>query len=176
MNLDLRWIIILMANCLLILMAGEMNHHLSVLSLHAFIGGLLVTFAALRLQIKPAFLASGLTALLLDALTPLPEGTLFLMLMGAHTLIFAARGNFSRESTLTGTAIAMGANTAIMLGISVSVIPENVAPGPFWQRAFVDILFSQGIVAVVAPWFFSLQMASLQLVGINLDAEQREAQ
>jgi hypothetical protein len=29
---------------------------------------------------------------------------------------------------------------------------------------------------VVAPWFFALQQAALASIGIDLDAEQREAQ
>lgn len=176
MNPDLRWIIVLIANFFIILLAGEMNHHLAPLSLHVFAGGLLITFGALRLQLKPAFLANALTALLVDAMTPMTPGVMFLGLMAVHTLIFASRGNIPRESSRAATAVAVGANTLIMLLLALSFAREAVHPAAYWQRMSIDILLSQVIVAIGATWFFSLQMASLRLVGINLDAEQREAQ
>lgn len=177
MNLDLRWIIILFANALLIFAAGELNHHLAALSLHAFLGGLMITFAALRLQIKPAFLANGFTALLFDATAPLPPGVMFLLLMAVHCVIFATRGNVARETPHTATGVAMAANVALMLAVSLAFFTRGATDvAGYWQRALVDIAVSQGIILVAAPWFFSVQLASLRLVGINLDAEQREAQ
>lgn len=176
MNLDPRWIVILLANFFLIFAAGELNHHLASLSLHAFLGGLFVTFGALRLHLKPAFLANAFTALLVDATTPLPPGVIFLFLMAVHCAILATRGNVTREAPGTATGIAMTANFALMLVLSLIFARQTVDLAGYWQRAFIDIAVSQGIILVVAPWFFSLQMASLRLVGINLDAEQREAQ
>lgn len=176
MNYHLRWILAFLANVLLILLLGEVNHVLAIWSLHVFLVGLLLTFGILRLRLKQGLLVSGLTGLILDATNPLPFGfTLFLILF-AHTIAFSVRGNFARDSLRSALWVATGINVALMIALGLFAGRGTPAPDVFWLRIGADGLLSTLVLVIVAPWFLSLQKTALAFIGIDLDAEQREAE
>lgn len=175
MNRHVRWIIVLLANLLLVFLVAELNHGLAIWSLHIFIGGLLVTFGSLHLGLKQGLLANGITGLFLDAAIPLPFGVTFLLIMVCHTVIFSIRGNFARENIGSGLLIAVVLNLVLMLAYGLLAARGTPAPGIFWTRIGLDLLLSTIAIAVIAPWFFSLQRTTLTFVGVDLEAEQREA-
>ncbi len=176
MNYDLRWVLVLLANLLLILLAGEVNHYLSPLALHIYLGGLLLTFGMLRLQLRQGFLANGITALVLDALNPLDFGFTFLLIMTCHTAIFSIRGQFDRESLRSNLLIALALNLVLMIALGLASSGNATNTSVLWSRIVADSALSTVAVLLVGPWFFALQKSSLAFIGIDLDAEQREAQ
>ena len=174
MNHDLRWILVLLANLLLIALIAEINHHLTPLSLYIFPGGLLLAFAVLRLRLRQSLLANGFTALAFDALNPLPFGQTFLLFLSCHTLAFSLRGHFAKENPKYGAFVAAGMNIVLFIAITLTIAGKNFSEID-WQRTLIDGALSTIFVLFLAPWFFSLQQTALAFVGIDLDAEQREA-
>lgn len=176
MTYDLRWVLVMLANFFLIVLVGEVNHYLSIIGLHVFVAGLLLTFGVLRLQLKQGLMANGATALVLDAINPLPFGTTFLLLLTCHTFIFSIRSHFGRESLKSGLLVAVGLNLFLMTAFGVLAAQDIPTPGIYWGRIALESLVSVAAVLAIAPWFLALQKITLLSIGIDLDAEQREAQ
>jgi uncharacterized membrane protein len=176
MTYDLRWVLVLLGNLFVILLVAEVNHYAAPLSLQFYLGGLLLTFAALRLQLRQGLMATGITALVMDALNPLSFGYTFFLMLGCHAVVFSVRGQFPRETPRWGILIALLLNLVLMVAFTLATFRHAPAPGAFLGRAFTDGVLSLIAVLLVGPWFLSLQKCSLAMIGIDLDAEQREAQ
>lgn len=174
MNHHMRWILVVLANLLLILLVAELNHFLAIWSLHVYLVGLLMIFAVLNLKLKESLLANGLTGLFLEVTSPLPFGTIFLLIVVCHTVAFSLRGNFSRGNLRSVLTVAASLNVTLMLVLGILSVREVPSPGIYWARIGVDALLSTVALAAVAPWFLSLQSTALAFVGLNPDAEAQE--
>jgi hypothetical protein len=176
MTYDLRWFLVFMSNLLLIFLVAEVNHYLAPLALQVYLGGLFLTFGILRLQLRHGLIATALTGLVLDAVNPRPFGYTFFLMVGCHVAVFSMRGHFARETFRSCLLVALALNLVLFVGIGIAAGRGNPAPSLFWGRIVADSAFSMLAVLIVAPWFFALQKCALASIGIDLDAEQREAQ
>jgi rod shape-determining protein MreD len=170
-----RALLLVLASLLLATLLGELNHYLGAWQLHVWCGGLFVAFAALRLDFRTGATAAFLAGLLFDAHAPVAFGTQALLFLAAHAVIFNARARAPREVTLVGVIIALLANLALFLALSFLRIGASPAPGETWMRDFADLLVSQAVIALVAPWFFALQARLLQIGGVGLRETARSA-
>jgi len=168
-----RWLIPLAAMLLLWWMVVELNHYLAPRGISLFVGGLLVTFAALHLSLRHGLVASLLAAAAIDALEPVPFGTHILLFAAVHVVLYHLRTRFPREETITGVVSALFANLALFLILSMVMLSDHPAPGAAWLRLIVDLACSQLLVAAIAPWFFALQLRALELARVNLADEHR---
>lgn len=162
---DLRWLAPLAANTVLLQLAALANHHLAPLGLSLFLGGLLVTHAAARLDLRHGLASTLLTGLLADAMLPVPFGLLTFLLGLAHVLIFHGRTRFPREEAVFLTVVALLANLFLFLALSFALVGANPRPAAAWGRLLVDLVFSQCALALVGGWFFALQNALLEMTG-----------
>lgn len=176
MTYDLRWILVMLSNLLLMFLAAELNHYLAPLALHIYLGGLMLTFGMLRMQLRQGFMANGATALILASLSPLPFGFTFLLIMTCHAAVFSIRGHFARESLRSSLLVALAVNLILMLAIGVRAMDGSPLPGLYWGRIIADSALSSAALVLIGPWFLALQKSALASIGIDLDAEQREAQ
>lgn len=176
MTYDLRWVLVLLANLLLILLIAELNHYLTFLSLHVFLSGVLLAFSILRLQLRQGILANGITALVLDALNPFPFGRTFLLILFCHAAVYSVRGHFARENARSGVLVAAGINLVLMFAYGIFAWKDVPLPGAYWSRIAIEAALSTAVVFAVTPWYLALQKTMLAFIGIDLDAEQREAQ
>lgn len=169
-----RVLILSAAALLLVLLLGQLNHYLSVWQLHVWCGGLLVTFAALQLGYRTGAAACFISGLLLDAGLPLAFGTQGILFLAAHAIIFNIRSRAPRGEAIVGVVIALIANLGLFLVLGFLRIDHAAHPAGAWLRAFADLLASQLVIALIAPWFFSLQARLLALGGTDLrDAVRR---
>jgi len=152
---------------------SQLNHYLAPLHLSLFVGGLLVSFSALRLDFRAGWWASLLIGLLIDSSSAVAFGFHGLIFVAAHVGIFNLRGRFPREETVFGLVVALLANLALFIVVTASLIHRSPAPFDMLPRLFLDLLASELVVLLVAPWFFSLQEHTLELVGVSLRREQR---
>lgn len=169
----LRAAVIFLTLLLLWLLLAEVNHYLTPLHVYIFAGGLFVTFAALRLPLRAGFLAVLLGGLLCDANMPITSGlgAFTFGLAHAHTVLFAiafaaiyrARDRMARDETTVRVLVAVFANLALFLGLSIMRLTATPLPAAAWGRLLADLACSELVVALVAPWFFSLQGAALAL-------------
>jgi hypothetical protein len=84
---DPRWLIVTLANLLLWWLTGLANHYMAGFAVYLYLGGLLVTYAALRLDAKHGLIATLLTGLMVDALEPVPFGTSLLLFSLVHATV-----------------------------------------------------------------------------------------
>ncbi len=168
-----RVLMLLLASLLLAVLLGQLNHYLGAWQLHVWCGGLFVTLAALRLDFRTGATTAFLAGLLLDAGSPVVFGTHALLFLAAHAVIFNARARAPRDETLVGVIIALLANLGLFLALSFLRIGAASAPGDAWMRNFADLALSQIVLALVAPWFFAIQIRTLQLGGVALRQNSR---
>ena len=171
----LRWLLVFGCNLLLWWLTGLANHSLpmiplpggGVFSTHLYLGGLLVTYAALRLDPRHGLLATGLTALLCDAATPVPFGTSLALFGLVHAFLLYGRQRFPREEVVFGVVVALLSNLFIFLALSFLLVHDNPRPGEAWLRLFLDLLVSQVVLVLVAPWFLALQARTFGLAHVH---------
>ncbi len=163
-----RVLILAAASLLLAWVLGQLNHYLALWQIHVWCGGLFVTFVALRLGYRMGAVTSFIAGLLLDAGAPVAFGTQGFLLLAAHAVIFTIRARAPREETIIGVVIALFANLGLFLALSFLRIDSLVNPAPAWMRVFADLLVSQLVLALIAPWFFAVQTRLLEATGANL--------
>ena len=152
---------------------GQLNHYLSSWHVSLYVGGLLVVFPALRLPYRDGWKIVVLLGLWCDAGAALHFGLHAILFLAAHTFIFNMRGRFPREETLFGILVALIANAAIFLILTLGLIVRHPSPFAALPAILLDLLISELFVALAAGWFFSLQERSLEIAGISLRHERR---
>ena len=170
-----RVLILTAASLLLTVIVGQLNHHLAVWQIHVWCGGLFVTFAALRLGYRTGAIATFIAGLLLDAGQPVSFGTHGFLFLAAHAVIFTIRARAPRDATIIGVMIALIANLGLFLVLSFLRIDPSIKTEQTWLRAFADLLVSQIVIALIAPWFFAVQTRLLEATGTNLRDFSRRA-
>jgi len=171
--MDRRWLITFATTLLLWSAVVQLNHYLAPHGAYLYVGGLLVAFAPLRLGLRHGLVATMLVGLAVDALEPVPFGTHLVLFAVMHVVIFHLRTRFPREETIFAVVVALLANLALFLGLSFALLGNHPASGAAWMRLFVDLLWSQLFIMVVAPWFFAFQERALELGRVDLAAESR---
>jgi rod shape-determining protein MreD len=144
---------------------AQLNDLLADLHLYLFVGGLYVTYAALALPPRPGLAAVFLAGLLCDANEPVPFGTHALLFGAAQTVLYNLRDRLPHEETAGRVAIALLVNFGLLLILSLFRIGHLPDPAVAWVRIGADLLASQVVLTLAAPWFFALQERSLLLSG-----------
>jgi len=174
------WLLVFGTTLALWIIIGQVNHYLAPSGTFLSVGGLLVAFAALRLDLRSGMTATILIALAVDAAEPLPQvghhlfyGAHVLLFATAHALVFHLRARFPRDETLFGVVTALLANLGLFLGLSFVYIELGGHPagGAAWLRLFADLGWSQLFILGVAPWFLRLQQRAMELGRVDLTAQ-----
>ncbi|KXU35647.1 hypothetical protein AXK12_04845 [Cephaloticoccus capnophilus] len=144
---------------LVLLWAGlaQLNHALSPLHLHLFGGGLYVVFAALRLPSASGLILSCLAGLWCDAASPIPFGTHLVLFALAHTLIRKSRSHLDTRHTPSLVLVALLSNAALWIALTSFLITRAPIIARSAPRLLLDLLLSEALIALIAPWFFALQ-------------------
>jgi hypothetical protein len=164
---DPRWLIVTLSNLLLCWLAGLANHYLAGLAVHLYLGGLLVTYAALRLDSKHGLIATLLTGLMVDSVQPVPFGTSLVLFSLVHATILYGRQQFPREGAIFAVVVALLANLFLIIALSVLLVGAGPRPAQAWLRIFGDLVMSQIAIVIVAPWFVGLQDRAMELAEIH---------
>jgi rod shape-determining protein MreD len=172
---DYRWLVSFGSNLLLIWLVGLANHYLAPGHVYLYAGGLLVTFAALRLDLRNGLTSTLLTGLAVDSLAPVPFGTSLALFGLVHAIIYTGRQRFPREEMVFGLVVALLANLFLFLALSFVLVGRNPHPGGAWLRLFADLLVSQLALGVATPWFLSLQARAFELVRLHPETGRRLA-
>jgi rod shape-determining protein MreD len=141
----------------------ELNHALSPWHVYVWIGGLFVTYAALALPLRTGVFASLLGGMLCDASAPIPFGTHALLFAATHVVIFNIRDRVPRDETAARVIVTLLANFALSLVFSLFLISRLPSLANAWPRMLWDLICSQLLIVLIAPWFFALQAAALEI-------------
>lgn len=166
--MKVRILILAAASWLLALLLGQLNHYLGLWQVHVWCGGLFVTFVALRLSHRMGAATAFIAGLLLDANMPVAFGTQGFLFLAAHAVIFTIRSRAPREETIVAVVIALIANLGLFLALTFLRIDSLADPARTWMRLFADLLASQLVLALIAPWYFAVQTRLLEATGANL--------
>ena len=155
--------------CSLILWAivTQLNHTLSGWHIYCFIGSLFVTFAALMQPLAPGLWATILIALVFDAHTPVAFGTHLVLFSLTHLTVFRLRDRVPRNDLISRVIVAVLANLGLFLVFSFVQIVRIPFAAALWPRLIVDLICSQILIAIAAPWFFALQARALVLTRVE---------
>ncbi|HEY4300394.1 MAG TPA: hypothetical protein VGM73_05945 [Candidatus Didemnitutus sp.] len=178
---DYRWLLCFSCNLLLIWLIGLANHYLVGLSfigldywtVHLYCGGLLVTFAALRLDLAHGLASTLLTGLAVDSLIPVPFGTSLVLFGLVHAALYSGRRRFPREEVVFATIVALFSNLFLFIVLSFALVGRLPHPGAGWLRLFADLIASQVVIALIAPWFMALQVRAFALARLNPETGRR---
>jgi rod shape-determining protein MreD len=148
---------------------SQLNHVLAEFRIYIFAGGLFVVYAALALPLRAGFGAVILGGLLCDSGAPVPFGTHMFLFSVAFAILFNLRDRVPRDETVARVIIALLVNLGLFLALSFALIGRIPSPGLVWPRLIMDLICSQILIAIIAPWFFALQARSLILAKIERD-------
>ena len=172
-----RLIALTLAALLLWSLIAITNHYLAPHHVYLFLGGLFVTFAALHLPLRTALYASLLSGLLCDAGAGTPFGLHALGFGLAQAIVFNLRARLDRDNPAVQVVVALVANFALFLGLSLTQLSALPRPGATWWRLLWDLLWSQFALVLIAPWFFAVQRRALVLADpLTAFLERREAE
>jgi rod shape-determining protein MreD len=144
-------------------LVAEANSALSGLHVWLFAGGLFVVYSALMMPFGQGFTASVLGGLLCDSVTPVAFGTHAALFAAAHAVVYNVRERLQRDETAVRVTVALLVNLALFLALSVMRIRLSHLGAWAWPRMLSDLAWSEGALALAAPWFFALQLRTLQL-------------
>lgn len=158
-----QWLLMFGAFLLLWTLTAQVNHYLSGLSVHLFVGALYVTFTALQFPVRRGILLSALAGLLCDTISPVPPGTHLLLFAIAHALISKSRHRLPTDDSTSQVIIALVTNAALYLALSIILISRHPIIAQLWPRLLWDLLLSETFIVLIGPWFFALQGRILDL-------------
>jgi cell shape-determining protein MreD len=148
-------------------LVAELNTALSGFHLWLFAGGLFVAYSALAMPFHEGFAASLLGGFLCDAMSPVAFGTHAGLFAVAHVAVYNLRERLQRDETFVRVVVALLVNVFLYLAISfVRIGPVNGRAAE-WPRALADLVWSEAVIILIAPWFFALQLRTLEMARAN---------
>ena len=153
--------------CLLRGIVAEANSALSGMHIWLFAGGLFVTYAALKVSYRTGFVVTALGGLLCDAVAPVAFGTHAALFAAAHAIVYNARERLQREETSVRIAVTLLVNLGLFLALTFARMRLAHGIAAAWPRLLSDLAWSELAVLVAAPWFFALQLRTLELARAN---------
>ncbi|MBI4624709.1 MAG: rod shape-determining protein MreD [Verrucomicrobia bacterium] len=163
-----RTLVLSLTLLLLWTLVAEANHLLTGLRVYLFVGALYIAYAALAQPFRSGLAASLVGGLICDANAPGSSfGTHTLLFAAAHAGVFHLRDRLPRDDPTSRVIIALLANLALFLVFSFSQMHRLPAPAAAWPRLFADLVCSQILLALIAPWFFAVQSRALLLARVE---------
>jgi rod shape-determining protein MreD len=146
---------------------AEANSALSGMHVWLFSGGLFVAYSALMMPFGQGFTVTFFAGLLCDSVTPVPFGTHAVLFAVAHAIVFNARERLQRDDTAVRVIVALLANLGLFLALTFVRIRVAHGGAGSWPRMLSDLAWSEIMIVAVAPWFFALQLRTLELARAN---------
>ncbi|AHF91543.1 hypothetical protein OPIT5_16230 [Opitutaceae bacterium TAV5] len=162
-----RFAILLFAALLLLWLAGQLNQVLVRFGMSVWVGGLLVVFPVLRAGPREGLGLTFLIGLFCDAMTPVPFGLHAFLFAAAHVCVGCLRPRLPVRETLVGVVMALFLNLAFMLVLGILFTASWPDPAIGWMRWMADLVLSQVVIVLVAPWYFALQLRTIELLDAN---------
>ncbi len=167
MRSDFRWLIVAGGNFILILLTTQCNHYLSGFSLYLFLLGLPISFAGLSLSLRNGIIATAITGLLSDAITPLPYGLHFVLCLISFSILYVIRSRIPSKENVTIIVVVLLTNLFLFFAVTAYVyltgFNSNLSP----LHIVSDLIASQIILLLITRWFFAFQPSLLKLCGFN---------
>lgn len=155
---------LLVCGWILMTIVRQTNHLLAPSGLSIWLGGLIITVAALHLNPKTGFAGCFLLGLMMDAWSPLGFGTHALLFGAAQIIIGRIRNRFAAQELTIGITVALITNLILFVFITFIAIGRSSGATISGVRLLSDLVLSQILLALITPWFFALQNRAFDLV------------
>ena len=162
-----RTLALFVSSLVLWLLVTQLNDALAGYRVYLFAGALFVTFAALTQPHGAGLAATILGGLVCDAHAPVAFGLHAMLFAAAHLALFRIRDRVPRGDNISAIVVVLLTNLALFLMFSFTQIHTVPMPGVTWPRLIADLGCSQVFLALITPWFFSLQEGVLKLARVN---------
>jgi rod shape-determining protein MreD len=144
-------------------LVAEVNNALSGMHVWLFTGGLFVAYSALMAPFAQGFLVTIVAGLLCDSVTPVPFGTHACLFALAHAIVYNARERLQRDEVTVRIIVALLINLGLFLALTFVRIRVAHGGAAAWPRMLSDLVWSEIAIALITPWFFALQLRTLEL-------------
>jgi len=166
MPFDLRWIIILFGNCLLLFLVAMVNDALAPLSIYLYINGLIVLVPLIYLSLSKGLLCVLITGIYSDAILLLPFGTSPVIFAVVFTAYYWFRQEFKTHYSPGHNLLYAVSGNAFLLAItSITLNEGSLSHFSYWSSILLNFLFSQIVLSLITPWFISLQGSLVELAS-----------
>lgn len=167
MTKDFRWLVIILGNCILLFLVQWVNHSLASVLLHVFPFALYIFVPLILLPFTSGLLSVFITGLILDVSVGFSFGVMAVILSVVYTAAYSFRHHFKIYSGWHNMLILQSAN-AIVFALLLEIIdPSNYGHAGFWLSMVINLIFTQFILLIVAPWFLDLQNSLLYLLNFG---------
>lgn len=148
----------LLSNWALAMGIQQVNEMLAYQGIWLMLEGLFLPFAVLYLRMRDALIIAGILGLLLDAGSMHDFGLRAVLYSAIIVAMQPLRTRVRRENTIHAMAIVAVINLVIFAGLFAAAIlgPADLSWPLLW-RCIVDLLLSEGIVAVTVAWWMGFQ-------------------
>ena len=160
--------VILFSNALLFFLINKLNHSISQYSLYFFLNGIYLIFAATNIRLKTGLFCSFITGLFLDSMFPYSFGLSTVCFIPLHFLLYKNRYKLHRDQNWHITLLAFAINLLLIAILFFSNSNGHLFELPYFIHCTTDLVISQILLILSAPWFFDFQRSTMQWVGVDL--------
>jgi len=160
-EIDLRWPLLLLCNCLLVLLLRLLNDVLGSYGITLFLSSLFLLLPALYLRLRWGFLLVTLTAVMQAAYAPIAALNWVPLYAFGLTALHANRVALRRANTGQLILVLLLANTLLWLLVTLLFGRGWLGSGAYWLRSGGDLLFSTLLLPPFALWFLAAERGLL---------------
>ena len=171
MNEKRQILIVFFTTLVIYIIVVILNNILSTFSIHLSLDSLYLLFPGFYMLFWPGYLIVAIIALIVDALIPLPFGTLFIIYSLGYFLIRQFNTRFRKENKSHVIFIAFIINSFSMLIIALIMSRSFFFDGNYWLRFLTDLSLSGLVLILIAPLILELQRLFVLLSGVNITGE-----
>jgi cell shape-determining protein MreD len=170
-----RTLVVFCCGLILFVLWRQANHALASLGMSMWLGGLLVTFPALRIAPQQGFNAAIVLGLLVDSFSPTAFGLNAFLFGISHLVIVRIRNRLAADEPVIATVVALITNLILFLILSFIALSRNPEASISGLRLLTDLVLSQLAIGLCAGWFFALQERALALIRVGILDEPNNA-
>lgn len=170
-----RWLIVMLGHFVALFFIGQINYYLAPTGFQIFVLGVLISFSALELNFKQGIFSLLPIGLLLDSKSPLPFGFTFFLCIVLFTLTHSVRSRIRREITASSLATSIVLNLLAYFVYTIGAYRMFSSEAIHFLPVALNLFANSVVVLLFNRLFFETQRGVLEIFGINLAEEQREA-
>ncbi|HCR37550.1 MAG TPA: hypothetical protein DIU37_05310 [Opitutae bacterium] len=163
--MNIRWLIILCVNLLVYFLVQELNDALTFFGLNIYLASLYIVFPAIYLAPTQGAIVVLITSWVVDAPLPTPFGTTALLSIFIYTLILLIRHRIRHHMGAFILSITFFTNLILFLILTLIASNSPLADFAYWQTLGINLICSQAVLLLAAPWVLELEQTLFQLSG-----------
>ncbi len=172
--LDIRPIIMLLVNILMIFIMHSINDMLSSYGIYLLVPVLFIAVPSIYLSLGKSIFVIATTALLVESILPMRGFSLVMIWLVAGGFIRTQRFRFRRVSFLETFLLFVVVNTLMIFMYGLFFFPRNVDFLAYVFRIFNDAFFSALFLIYTSAYVVLLHQSIFKILGLEIGLEKEE--